>query len=1327
MNKKITLFLFGLFASIALFAQLQTYSLTVCGYIQTPNSSPYNNVVTMSLMANGAVISTQTDSMNGSPQICFQPVAITDAIGNGVNYTATITLAGCSPISQGGILNSTQMINIPLSFCNTNCSANITSVNQGSNSYILQANASGIAPFTYLWSGGSGASSIPLTQPGVYNVYVTDATGCVTSASFNTAISGYMSISLTNPTSTTLTPVLWNGLSPFTYNWSNGSTSSNITVNDISPTNYCVTVTDAIGASVTICDTVGNCQAYINQSALGVSQDYLQGYSTGFAPYTYLWSNGDTTQTIYPSQNGVYTLVITDATGCSSIATYNYVYTSFCDVSISSIPTSNTSYQLTANPVGTPPFSYAWNGSSPNLVDVTPSIDVNVSGVYCVSIIDGTGCVANFCDTISFGNMGCTATITASVDSTGFTTLTASNGLLTQPGISYTWSLNNTPLGLGTSSPDLPAVQVGTYCVFISDLNGCMASACYNYTGGLNCQTTITNTSSVSFPASLTASSSGIAPFNYVWTDTNGVVLPSTSEIYYLTTNGYYCCEITDANGCVSESCYNVNNFISSCSTTVTSFMPPNVPPNTVMGLMANTTNGTAPFAYSWYYNFQMLADTTMSITVSQNGIYVVNVVDALGCLSTDTIYMNLNSGNCSADITWTSNPIGGITYTAIGIGVAPYNYIWSTGTNSQSIVSTQPGTYSVTIIDALGCTATASIVDSLSSFACNATLTMSSPILGIPPTLTASGSGVAPLAFSWSLNGITIPASTQSLSPNGVGTYCVVITDANGCTAQSCYYVNNGNCTTFISDTVAWNAHILTAYSTGVAPYTYQWYLNNTPTLDTVSTIIPMQTGIYTVVVTDANGCTSLGNYFFNYTACLPNTSLGFGLNAVTSITAGSTGVAPFTYSWTLNGLPLVGGQTVNISINGTYCYTVIDANGCMVSDCYTTTTTPLGNCTAYFTSTPDSLYLPSSNMALIDFVAYPNGSPQFSYLWTFSDGTTDTVANPQHLFVASPNSWAWASLTITDASGCVSVYSNSVFVPYFQQNCSAFFTESSAYSSSAVGEVSFQNLSSSLATSATYLWSFDDGTTSTQQNPTHTFTTNGYYNVMLTVNDNGCVSNYSQLVYIDLSWWGNNPYGGNCTAGFILVPASGVNGVACLIDISQANNPSYTWNSSNGFMSNSTTPFFNLNGTGTYTLCVTVTDTLSGCSDTFCDSLTVDSLGNVFKTSNTTFLSANASVAIAVVASPKSTNTTGISDVANAKSMSIQPNPANENLTINLGKLENAVVNIIDVTGSIVKELKLNNAISNVDVSGLSNGTYFVKVISEKNNETLKLIINH
>jgi len=1242
MKTKLTLFLFAFIASIGLYAQVQTYNLTVCGYIQSPDSTPYYNVATMNLFANGALISTQTDSMNGSPQICFQPVTINDAIGNGINYTATITIAGCTAISQSGVLNSTQMINIPLSLCTTNCGVSIEYVYQGGATHLLQANPTGVAPFTYLWSGGSNASSILLAQQGIYNLYVTDATGCVSSASYNTALSGYISLALYY-TSTQVMPFVFNGHPPFTYNWSNGATTSTIIVNDVTPTTYCVTITDAIGATITICDTVGNCQASINQSTTS-PQNYLQAYSIGF-PHTYLWSTGDTTQNIYPSQNGTYSVVITDVTGCASSATYNYVYTPFCGVNVSSIPTSNTSYQLTANPIGMAPFTYVWYNNG--VAITTPYLNVTTAGYYCCTVTDAAGCISYDCDTVSFSNN--------------------------------------------------------------------------------NCQTTITNTSSTSFPASLTATSTGVAPFTYSWTDTSGTNYPSTNSMYFPTNSGTYCCMIIDANGCSSQNCYTYfsNNI---CQTTITSFIPPNVPPNTIMGLVANTTNGTAPYHYDWYLNGVLINDSTNTITVSQSGYYSVLGVDGNGCTSTDSIYMNLSGGNCTANIAWIANPIGGITFTANANGTAPYSYNWSTGSTSQSIVSTQAGAYSVTITDALGCTSIASIIDSISSNGCTASLTMSSPILGIPPTLTAIGNGAAPLTYSWTLSGIVLPTNAQSINPNGIGTYCVLITDANGCTAQACYTINGGNCFTNITDTATWNVHILNANTSGVSPFTYQWYLNNAPMLDTTSAILPSQTGTYIVVVTDASGCTSTDSYYFNYTACLPSTSLAFGLNSeVVSISAGSTGVAPYTYSWTLNGLSLVGGQTVNTSINGTYCYTVTDANGCSVSDCYTAAITPQGNCTAFFTSTPDSLYLPNSNMALIDFTSYPNGSPQFSYLWTFSDGTTDTGANPQHLFIASQNMWAWASLTITDASGCVSVFSNSIILPIYQQNCTAYFTETSSYSSSAIGEVSFQNLSSSTASSTIYSWNFGDGSSSTQQNPTHSFAINGYYNVILTINDNGCISSYSQLVYIDLSWWGNNPYGGNCTAGYILVPASGVNGIACLIDISQVNNPSYMWNSSNGFMSNSTTPFFTLSGLGTYTLCVSVTDTLTGCSDTFCDSLIVDSLGNVFKTSTSTFLSANASVGIAVIASPKSTNATGIAEISKSKSISIQPNPANDFFTLKLSATENTSVNIIDVTGSIVREFKINSNASNIDVSSLSNGTYFVKVISEKNNETQKLIINH
>jgi hypothetical protein len=73
--------------------------------------------------------------------------------------------------------------------------------------------------------------------------------------------------------------------------------------------------------------------------------------------------------------------------------------------------------------------------------------------------------------------------------------------------------------------------------------------------------------------------------------------------------------------------------------------------------------------------------------------------------------------------------------------------------------------------------------------------------------------------------------------------------------------------------------------------------------------------------------------------------------------------------------------------------------------------------------------------------------------------------------------------------------------------------------------------------------------------------------------------------------------------------------------------------------------------------------------------------------------------------------------------------PNPANNIATINIKNFErnSVVANIIDVTGNIIREQKLINEVNTIDVSDLSNGTYFVKINSNKNTKTLKLIINH
>ena len=959
--KKTLLFFALCVLSVKIFAQVQNYNFTVCGYIQTLDiNNSYNNNVTMSLMINGFVVSNQTAAMNGSTQVCFQSVNILDSLGLGLNYTASLTIDSCPPIAQSGYVQQSGMINIPLSLCTTSCNAYITTMPLGAPLNMIQANCTGTPPFTYIWNQGANTQNVQLTTPGIYNVYVTDANGCVSSASFN-----------------------YNG----------------------------------------------------------------------------------TTQN--------------------------------CGVTISSIPTSNTSYLLTANAVGQAPFSYAWNAGNPNVVDVTPNLPVTTPGVYCVNIIDANGCVSSTCDTII---TNCSTTLDVdTIPGTTIQTITAiSNGVGGTP-LSYVWTLNGTPA--------------------------------------------------------------------------NTVASTITMNVF-----GIYCCTITAGNVCVSQNCYN--------------------------------------------YSAQT---------------------------------------SCTANIIATPDSSGGIILTALS--------------NS-----------------------------------------------GASSILTYSWSAAPPLSFS---------ATSQSINVTTAGTYSVIVTDINGCVAQQ-YYTYNlaGNCSTLISDSVVWSAHILNTFSTGTPPFTYHWQINGTNLPDTTSSIFAPISGIYLVSVTDAAGCVSIDTLYVNIPLCNANTSFVIGVpGGVTTIIAGSTGVAPYTFNWTYNGQPFSTQQSISLGLNGTYCYIATDANGCVASDCFTDTTSAQGNCSAFFTSVIDSLFLPISNTYLIDFTAYPNGNPLFTYSWTFSDGTTSNVQNPQHNFSSTSNSWAWASLTITDGSGCVSTYSNSILLPAISGNCNTFFSASSTYSSTAVGAVQFSNLSTPLSNLATFSWSFGDGTSSTMPSPIHTYTASGTYYVCLTVtNPTGCVSQFCQLQYINLAWWTtSNPLANSCSAGFIILPDTSAIGITYLVDISQVNNPFYTWNTSIGFISNSPTPFFNLTNVGTYDLCLTVTDTVNGCTDTFCDSLTLDSLGGV--TRSNVLLSGVAGIAI--LASPRNSAFDGIAEntIANT-TFSVQPNPANDMVTIKLsnGKLENTNIGIVDIAGNLVREIKIvQQSVTSINTSDFSNGTYFIKVISNTNNSTQKLIINH
>lgn len=142
----------------------------------------------------------------------------------------------------------------------------------------------------------------------------------------------------------------------------------------------------------------------------------------------------------------------------------------------------------------------------------------------------------------------------------------------------------------------------------------------------------------------------------------------------------------------------------------------------------------------------------------------------------------------------------GSITVTVSG-GTPPYSFSWNTGDQTQNLTGIGPGTYTLTVTDAQGCTAT--LTETVTELTCTSSLSVSATVLNGDfenscdgaATINVTG-GVAPLTYSWS-DGVTTSTNTRDNlcgPPAGSGvpvSYTVVVTDANGCTGSASFLID--------------------------------------------------------------------------------------------------------------------------------------------------------------------------------------------------------------------------------------------------------------------------------------------------------------------------------------------------------------------------------------------------------------------------------------------------------------------------------------------------------------------------------------------------------
>ncbi len=283
---------------------------------------------------------------------------------------------------------------------------------------------------------------------------------------------------------------------------------------------------------------------------------------------------------------------------------------------------------------------------------------------------------------------------------------------------------------------------------------------------------------------------------------------------------------------------------------------------------------------------------------------------------------------SCNLELEFEEQPNSGQLLAIVTGGNEPYTYLWSTDETTNQIAGTAGESYSVIVTDNVGCTIEGSVTFE-GAVDCSGLWYDYSldPNLG---TITVYvGGGTSPYIFTWSNGDITTSEYESSISTNDT-TVTVIVTDVNGCTTQ--LTINNSNsdpCASFQMEAGESDPGLLIAWvSGGTPPYSYNWSTGETTESITVS-----ESGIYTITVTDANGCVLIQDVEFNTNTNVDCT--GFSLQLVEDpvgsgiLVANVTGgTPPYAYYWSTDE------NTSSITTNGfgVYNVDVVDANGCVV-----------------------------------------------------------------------------------------------------------------------------------------------------------------------------------------------------------------------------------------------------------------------------------------------------------------------------------------------------------------------------------------------------------
>ncbi len=588
---------------------------------------------------------------------------------------------------------------------------------------------------------------------------------------------------------------------------------------------------------------------------------------------------------------------------------------------------------------GTYPFSFLWNNG------LTDSIAINLgAGLQTVIVVDGNGCA----DTASYNlTEPPLLTLSTAVDSVDCSGTATGGALVLIAGGTADYDVLWDAAAGNANTPLVNNLAAGSYSVTVTDANNCTASATATVLEPSAITASIAQTSNplcngtATGTATATASG-GTGTLEFFWN--NGDYGPLADSL----SAGAHFVTVSDQYGCSTVQTFNLND-PSSISIQLT--------PSDVScfggsdgNIVANATGGTSPFNYLWSNGANV--PNPGNLTVDN---YCLTVTDANGCTATacadvqQPSALSLNSMPTNTGCVGSST--GEIDLSVSG-GVGSYQFVWDNSQTTEDLTGLPAGTFSVTVTDGNGCTAT--LTESIGESTAVLTQLAQTGVKcqggtdGTISTTVTGGSGT--YIFSWSgPNGFT--SNLQNPINLPAGNYDLTVTDAIGCTAINAITVTQ-------EDTLAaiFNLDFISCFGEndgrieilaigGVPPYRFSIDSGEVFVGNNIFTYL--EPGLYDLVVLDDNGCTweqpqaYLGEPDELTVSLGPDTILPYGTTLqldpdISNLVNAGTA----TFDWYSNNpqLPPVDsasriGEFVVVS-PASVIFTVTDENGCTAED---------------------------------------------------------------------------------------------------------------------------------------------------------------------------------------------------------------------------------------------------------------------------------------------------------------------------------------------------------------------------------------------------------